>query len=126
MIWREQKDHISDCYFCQQDYTGYTTAKKKKLIVYLNLQSATHPVNHSKELPVPKPPNQEMLSSSSVDECSSDESVQLSDLESKRKPMPFSQKALNDLCKDLYLTKDKSELLASRLNNVIFLKNEYR
>ena len=108
MIWGEQKDHSSDCYFCQQDYSGYTTAKKKKRIVYPNLQSAMRPVNHSKELPVPKPPNQEMLSSSSVDECSSDESVQLSDLESKSKPMPFSQKALNDLCRDLYLTKDKS------------------
>ena len=66
------------------------------------------------QLPAPKPPNQEMLSSSSVDERSNDESVQLSDLESKSKPMPFSQKALNDLCRDLYLTKDKSELLASR------------
>ena len=75
MIWREQKDHFNDCYFCQQDYTGYTTAKKKKHIVYPNLQSAMRPVNHSKELPVPKLPNQEMLSSSSVDERSSDESV---------------------------------------------------
>ena len=73
------------------------------------------PGNHSKELPVPKPPNQEMLSSSSVDELSSDESVQLSDLKSKTKPIPFSQKALNGLCRDLYLTKDESELLASRL-----------
>ena len=73
------------------------------------------PVNYSKEFPVPKPPNQKMLSSSSVNKRSSDESMQLFDLESKSKPMPFSQKALNDLCRDLYLTKDKSELLASRL-----------
>ena len=29
MIWRKQKDHFNDCYFCQQDYTGCTTAKKK-------------------------------------------------------------------------------------------------
>ena len=104
MNWREQKDHSNDCYFCQQDYTGYTTAKKKKQIVYPNLQSAMRPVNHSKELPVPKLPDQKMLSSSSVDERSSDESVQLSDLKSKTKPMPFSQKALNDLCRDQYLT----------------------
>ena len=59
---------------------GYATdySKEKKRIVYPNLQSAMRPINHSKELPVPKPPNQEM-SSSSVDECSSGESVQLSD-----------------------------------------------
>ena len=29
MIWREQKDHSNDCYFCQHDFTGCTTAKKK-------------------------------------------------------------------------------------------------
>ena len=55
MIWREQKDHSNDCYFCQQDYTGCTTVKKKKHIVYPNLQSAMPPVKHSKELPVPEP-----------------------------------------------------------------------
>ena len=124
IIRREQKDHSNDCYFCYQDYTGYTATKKKKHIVYSNLQSAMRPVDHSKELPVPKPPNQEMLSSSSVDERSSDESVQLFDLESKDKPMPFSQKALNDLYRDLYLTNDKSELWHQGLKNATFLKKE--
>ena len=28
-VWCEHKDYSNDCYFCQQDYTGYTTAKKK-------------------------------------------------------------------------------------------------
>jgi len=56
-----------------------------------------------------------MGSSSNGDEHSSDETVELYDSESKSKPTPFSQEALNDLCRDLYLTKDKSELLASRL-----------
>ena len=71
MIWREQKDYSNDCYFCQQDYMGCTAAKKKKHIVYPNLQSALRPVKHSKELPVSKAPNQEMWSSSSLDKhCS--------------------------------------------------------
>jgi len=61
------------------------------------------------------PQDQEMWSSSSGDEHSSDETVELYDSESKSKPIPFSQEALNDLCKDLYLTEDKSELLESRL-----------
>ena len=107
--------HSNDCYFCQQDYTGCTTAKKKKHIVYPNLQSAIRPVEHSKDLPVPKPPDQEMWSSGSENEHSSDETEELYDSESKSKPILFSQEALNDLCRDLYLTKDKSELLASRL-----------
>ena len=34
MIWREQKDHSNDCYFCQYDFTGCTTTKKKKHTVY--------------------------------------------------------------------------------------------
>ena len=66
-------------------------------------------------MPVPKPPNQEMWSSSSGDEHCSDETVELFHSESKNKPISFSQEALNDLCTDPYLTKDKSELLASRL-----------
>ena len=89
--------------------------KNMKHIVYPNLQSAMRPVKHSKELPVPKPPNQKMCSSSSGDEHCSDETIELFHSESKNKPIPFSQEALNDLCRDLYLTKDKSELLASRL-----------
>lgn len=76
MIWYEQRDHSNDCYFCQQDYTGCTTAKKKEHIVYPNLQSAMCPVEHSKDLPVPKHPDQEMWSSSSGDEHSSDETVE--------------------------------------------------
>ena len=32
MIWREQKDHSNDCYFCQHDIAGCTTSKKKKHI----------------------------------------------------------------------------------------------
>lgn len=122
MIWREQRDHSNDCYFCQQDYTGCTTAKKKKHIVYPNLQSAMRPDEYSKDLPAPKPPDQEMWSSSSGNEHSSDETVELNDLESMNKPIIFSQEALNDLCRDLYLTKDKSEHLASRFKQCNLLR----
>ena len=48
MIWREQKDHSNDCYFCRHDFTGFTTARKKKHIVYPNLQSALRPIEHSR------------------------------------------------------------------------------
>ncbi|XP_076318488.1 uncharacterized protein LOC143229683 [Tachypleus tridentatus] len=56
-----------------------------------------------------------MQSSSSADEHSSGEYVEPNHPESENKPIPFSQEALNDLCRDLYLIKDKSEFLASRL-----------
>ena len=62
-----------------------------------------------------KPPDQEMQSFSSADEHSSGESVEPNDPESENKPIPYSQVALNDLRRDVYLTKEKSEFLASRL-----------
>ena len=73
------------------------------------------PVEHSENLPVPKPPDQEMQGSNSADKHSSGEYVQPNDPESENKLIPFSQEALNDLRGDVYLTKKKSEFLASRL-----------
>ena len=74
--------------------------RKRKHIVYPNLQTAIRPVEHSKDLLVPKPPDQEMWSSSSENEHSSDETEELHDSESKSKPILFSQEALNDLCRN--------------------------
>ena len=122
IIWREQKDHSNDGYFCQHDFTGCTTAKKKKHIVYPSLQSGIHPAEHSENLPVPKPTDQEMQSSISADKYSSGEYVEPNDPENKNKPIPFSQEALYDLCRDLYLTKEKSQFLASSLQECNLLE----
>ena len=73
-------------------YTSSTTAKKNKHIVYLNLQSAMRLVEHSKDLPLPKPPDQEMWSLCSENKHSTDETVELYYSESKSKPIPFSQR----------------------------------
>ena len=87
MIWRDQKYHSNDCYFCQHDFTGCNKAKKKTPIVYPNLQSAMRPVEHSENLPALKSPDQEMQSSISADEHSSDEYVEHGDPESENKPI---------------------------------------
>ena len=126
MIWHEQKDCSNYCYFCQYDFTGCTTVKKKKRIVYQNLQPIMHPIEHLENLPVPNPPDQEMQSSSSADEHSSGEYVEPTDPESETKPIPFSQEALNDLRRDVYLTKEKSEFLASRLQERNLLEKEVK
>ena len=68
------------------------TAKKKKHIVYPNLQSAIHQVEHSENFLVPKPPDQEIQSSSSADEHSSGEYVGPNDPESENKPIRFSHR----------------------------------
>ena len=54
MVWREQKDHVTDCYFCLTDTQGFRHKTRKK-ILYPSLPSAICPVAHSDQLPVPKP-----------------------------------------------------------------------
>ena len=78
-------------------------------------QSAMRPVEHSENLPVLKPPDLETQSSSSADEHSSGECVEPNDPVNKNKPIPFPQETLNDWDRDIYLTKEKIEFIASRL-----------
>lgn len=119
MIWREPTNHSDDCYFCSVDITGHNS-KNKKVISYPNLLSAIRPVEHSEVLPVPEPPDdlnsiETELSSdvqSGLDE-QDDEDFQCS-MENVE-PKLFNQIELNDLVRDLGLTKEKAELLGSRL-----------
>ena len=55
MVWREQKDHYTDCYFCLTKISG-VSFKHRKSIQYPNLPSAMRPVPHNANLPAPKPP----------------------------------------------------------------------
>ena len=83
------------------------------------------PVPHSDDLPVPTPPvNKDLLSSSDKEMPSredSAESISLEDNESTyleasdNEPHWITQEDLNDLARDLYLSKQQSELLVSRL-----------
>jgi hypothetical protein len=118
MIWREQKDHSSDCYFCMTNVAGFSKKNKSK-IIYPDCESALKPVPHDAENTVPVPPAycaSESDSSSDVgdeddvaaDACYEPESEQ-------GKPHLLSQSDLDDLVRDLSLPKEKSELLASRL-----------
>jgi hypothetical protein len=122
MIWREQHDHYSDCYFCSVNTTGFSS-KSKNQIVYPSLHSAIRPVSHDESLPVPKPPSDGLCSVHDDDEgcsegavggtcdTSSDEYM----CEDDSEPQTFTQEELNDLVRDLNLSKDKAELLGSRL-----------
>ena len=52
MVWREQTDHATNCYFCLANIKGFSRQNKSK-IVYLNSNSALKPVSHKNFLPVP-------------------------------------------------------------------------
>ena len=109
MVWREPKNHYNDCYFCLNDMTGYNK-NKKKTWKYPNLESAIRPVMHSEELPVPIFSTEPDTSTTSDDSCSDFEEPSV-----LHGPQQFNQYELNDLVRDLCLSKDQSEILVSRL-----------
>ena len=65
MVWREQTDHATDCYFCLTNIKRFSRKNKSK-IIYPNCNSALKLISHGNDLPV--------LSSSSPEELESEES----------------------------------------------------
>jgi len=119
MIWREPRDYITDCYFCLAKVSGFSS-KNMSNIEYPSLDSAIRPVPHLAELPIPTPPvSKQLLSSSDESLTDSDEDVDEShdtfEACTSNDPHLISQRELNDLVRDLNLSKQQSELLASRL-----------
>ena len=119
MVWREPKNHFDDCYFCIMDFAGFYK-NKKKTWKYPNLESAIRPVPHSKELPVPifttlpdVEKEQDIPLPDHTARCSDDSCNDYE--EPPYGPQKFTQSELNDLVRDLCLSKDQSEILASRL-----------
>jgi hypothetical protein len=68
MTWTELNNHSDDCYFCCCHVKGYNS-KNKKVILYLNLPSASRPVVHGPEVPVPQPT--EILEEASINSSDS-------------------------------------------------------
>jgi hypothetical protein len=115
MQWREQKNHYDDCYFCMVNVTGYNKKKKKKGIKYPNLLSAIRPVPHGSDLPVPSLPDNLSDESESSFLQPHTEEMYFEPHQYDRPIHKFTQSELNDLITELQLTKEKSELLGSRL-----------
>ena len=118
-IWREPTNHTNDCYFCMVDPSKRRTEKNAPAIVYPSYPSSIAPVPHCDQLPVPIPTrSQDPISAdeSTTDEdgITIDDHVLNSNLEEK-KPYYPNQKDLDDLIRDLGLTKSNAELLTSRL-----------
>lgn len=127
MVWREPQNHIDDCYFCLTNITGFNS-KTKSAIQYPNLPSAIRPVSHSDEVPIPV-----FCSLDSSDDeggqCSQDKSSDEDDeyrhpSVDDKTPQLFSQAELNDLVRDLDLSKEAAQLLGSRLKEKNLLAPE--
>lgn len=115
MVWREQKNHIDDCYFCSCDVKGFNS-KNKHIIQYPDLPCARPPVSHGPGIPIP-PPFLHTIQQESSDESSNEEpheDIFIPDIDS---PQQFIQAELNDLVRDLGLSKDAAQILGSRLKD---------
>ncbi|CAH1107948.1 unnamed protein product [Psylliodes chrysocephalus] len=112
MIWTEPKNHIDDYYICVVELHG--TNKRK--MTYPDLPSAKRPRLCLND--VPSPMSQDL---SNLSDLSDTEMVEVfsdkrdSDFEVSTSPSHFSQYALSDLIRDLDLSKERSELLVSKL-----------
>ena len=49
MIWRKHTNHVTDCYFCQTNLTGYSIRTRQN-IRFPNVKSVTKPVPHTKNM----------------------------------------------------------------------------
>ena len=132
IVWRELRNHAGDCYFCLTNITGFNASSRKK-IKYPNLRFAMRPVPHPEDLPVPTPPVKRTSSDEEMPSREeSAESISLEDIEctysgtSGNEPYWITQEDLNDLARDLYLSKQQSELLASRLKQLNLVQEDVR
>lgn len=123
MVWREGKDHTTDCYFCMTDLKG-VNRKKQKHVKYPDVPSAIKPIPHGPDVPIPEPDvDSESSSAPDGDEMDADASGAYESTENDR-PVPLNQEELNDLTRDLNLSKESAQLLGSRLREKRLLAPE--
>lgn len=127
MVWREPKNHHDDCYFCLVNITGINRNNRSKW-TYPDLDSARRPCPHSDEVPIPAfsclPELSENESHMSVDTQANRSDESDSDFVGpSTAAQNFNQHELNDLIRDLNLSKESSELLASRLKEKNLLES---
>ncbi|KAL6463765.1 hypothetical protein MHYP_G00281560 [Metynnis hypsauchen] len=129
-IWREPTDHSTNCYFCMVDPSKRRTGKNATPVTYPDIPSSIAPVPHCPELPVPTPPDRATPPSEESSRSDTQEDVEDHDFSScadeERKPYYPNQKDLNDLIRDLGLTKSNAELLTSRLKQWNLLDESVR
>ena len=58
IIWKEQENHVDDCYFCLAQVSWGIIWYKKREVDYPDLISAQRPLPHSDFSPVPISPEQ--------------------------------------------------------------------
>ena len=112
-IWKEPNNPYDNCYFCMVDIFKYKNTKDRKKIVYPSIPSSIAPVNHGAELPISHPLKTHAILSTLSEDHNADFEVDTNC--SNKDPHFPNQDELDDLSRDLGLTKAKAEILSSRL-----------
>ena len=113
-IWREPTNHLNDWYFCMVDVSHYRKSKDKRSNVYPSIPSSIAPVPHCEDLLIPEPPTLELPSCANT---SSEEDTDADFCEASTSEEPHfpNQQEMDDLIRDMGLTKENAELLTSQL-----------
>ena len=121
MVCREPKEHLTDCYFCLVNTKGIGK-KNRQNFFYSSIPSAIRPVLHSDEFP--SPVFNGFLSSEDENTGCEEERMDMgykktdtesedSSSESKKAvPQQFNQSEVNDLVRDLALSKQAAEIFS--------------
>lgn len=134
MIRRDPKNHHENCYFCLVDVNHITSNNHNKWI-YPDLPFTEIPTLLCSTVQEPVPPVLQSTSAAASSRIGTDNII---DEDKSNNPdfipnVPinehFDQNKLNDLIRDLHLTKEHSELLACRLKKYKYehpiLKSRY-
>ena len=111
MVWREGKDHVTNSYFCMTNLKGINS-KKKHHVQCPDGPSVIKPVPHDPDLPVSEPNVTTKLSSDS-DSSDMTDTAECSAYrpEEDDQPVPLTQAKINNLKRDLNLSKEFARLL---------------
>ena len=121
MVWREPNNHFNKCYFCLVDLKGFNRHKKKTRN-YRDLESACRPVPRCEEVTVlefsdlPDVFMEYDEFNEEVENSASDSGGSVFKSSSSI-PEQLKQEELSDLIRDLNLSKEAAEILASRLKD---------
>ena len=97
-------------------YCRFLNDKQVKNCIYPHCKSALKPVPHDLDSPVPVPPEAAADESDDNSDDAMGDTDELYEPESEEtKPQLLNQEELNDLVRDLSLSKEKAEVLGPRL-----------
>jgi hypothetical protein len=116
MVWREQQEYFTGCYFCSTTIDGINS-KSKYTMVYKNIPLALRPVEHDDSLPISKPPKQRTLHEDELTSTSPEDELgpKCSNVDPNFPELTvshfISQSELNDLVADFNLSIILAEIL---------------